>query len=212
MTPQGGGTGPWHSPSRPQALGARLDQPFLENQGDPKERRVWSEGGSQPINPALSPLILMGLIWGCSLHLIPLVGPPIPIPGAVGTRGHTTPNSLWDSLTGGPGKPGWPWKPCGEKRAEKNPTDTPHSQTPQPDPAPCGSCWSCPPFGDTHLVPLLSSTSREAALAPGALRGDGIVGSQKFGVFSVLSGTVTAAELKLENSNWKLKFQLPNLS
>lgn len=168
-------------------------------------------------DPAHKPRSFPAYFNGIDLGLLPAPHPPCRTPPSPSLElwghGDTQPQipcGIHSPVV--PGSQAGPGNPVEKKRAEKNPTDTPHSQTPQPDPAPCGSCWSCPPFGDTHLVPLLSSTSREAALAPGALRGDGIVGSQKFGVFSVLSGTVTAAELKLENSNWKLKFQLPNLS
>lgn len=142
MTPQGGGTGPWHSPSRPQALGARLDQPFLENQGDPKERRVWSEGGSQPINPALSPLILMGLIWGCSLHLIPLVGPPHPHPWSCGDTGTHNPKfpvgftHRWSREARLALETLWRKKEL-RKTPQTHPTARPHSQT-RPRAGPAG--------------------------------------------------------------------------
>lgn len=77
-----------------------------------------------------------------------------------------THHSQWDLLTGGPGKPGWPWKPYRETRAEPDPTATP---------CPMGVLRGVlSPFGDTHLVPLLSGASREPALTPGTLRRDGM--------------------------------------
>lgn len=81
---------------------------------------------------------------------------------------HRSPQPRQDILTGGPGKPGWPWKPCGETRAEPDPDGhiLPHGGPGDP----------CPhrPLGDAHLVPLLAGAAREPALTPRSLRREGV--------------------------------------
>lgn len=79
---------------------------------------------------------------------------------------HGSPQPWWDILTGGPGKPGWPWKPCGETRAEPDPNS--HIL---PDRGPGGPRG---PLGDAHLVPLLTGAAWEPTLAPRPLRREGV--------------------------------------
>lgn len=144
--------------------------------GDPSRR-------AQPLNPALSQLILMGLLWGCSLLPAPhptRVWNPLSPPLALWGHGDTardgpqaleTPpwNSRWDGLL----IPSGIYSPVvpGSRAGLGNPTERQElSRTPQPHPE---VPESPVPFGDTHLVPLLSSASREPSLTPGTLRRDG---------------------------------------
>lgn len=94
-------------------------------------------------------------------------GPGIISRGHPSVLEHRSQQPQWDVLTGGPGKPGWPWKPCGETRTEPDPNGRILPYGGPGDPHPCRT------LGDAHLVPLLAGTAREPTLAPRSLRKEG---------------------------------------
>lgn len=140
--------------------------------GSLRKKAALSEGRAQPrtaptpgsVQWLCSEAALCTLFYGmcpCSLD-----GTLHPIPAPWGRRARDTCcagasllQPLWDALTGGPGKPGWPWKPCGDTTAEQ-------------DPDGCILPRGGP--GGAHLLPLLTSAARKSTLSPWPLQKEGV--------------------------------------
>lgn len=112
------------------------------------------------VHPFIPKFTAVGLLQGCSLCIVPLHVP----------REKISTPALQDVLTGGPGKPGWPWKPCGETELSWVLPNGHGSSSQRERGWQEGAVGMGSATWGSHLIALLTSTAWEPALTPRSLQ------------------------------------------